>query len=74
MVDAGCGMKERDRSIFEITGMYMPNGDIYSLGFGEVWGAGARNLEEMTFDSFVAYCKDYIQKSEAERIKQKEAA
>ena len=69
LVDVGCGMKSQDRSVFEFHGDYMPDGRLYSLGFSECWRAGARHLEEFTFDDLMTYVKDYIQKSEAERIK-----
>jgi hypothetical protein len=61
MIDAGCGIKTQDRSIYDITGAYQPDGSLYSLSFGVLYQAGSRGLEDMTFEEFVEFAKKYIE-------------
>ena len=72
LVDAGCGIKTQDRSMYDISGMYAPDGSIYSLSFGALYQAGSRGLEDMSFEQFVEYAKKYIANTEHERERQLE--
>lgn len=71
-IDAGCGIKVQDRSMYDIHGMYAPDGTIYSLHFGVLYQAGSSGLQDMTFEEFIAYAKKYIENSEYLRERQLE--
>jgi hypothetical protein len=71
LIDVGCGMKAPDRSLFDITGAYNSKKEIVSLNFGTLYQIGSQGLQDMTFEQFVAYGKDYIKKAETERLKRK---
>lgn len=60
-IDVGCGMISDNRSLFDITGEYDVNKNIYDLHVGTLYQVGSNNISDMSFDEFVKYVKTYIE-------------